>query len=154
MEKTIMTGVLNEATLETTKNAKEYLKGSITWQVQDYKTQQWVPCTKYFFAFDYGIKSFDKAEAQVGDIVMIEGNYNIIKNTDNFGNTSISGVNFNVYKVEVLYRNTHKPAETIGPERQEQTIEQARAKIERLRQQQQQEKEEEQEEDKPWELDL
>lgn len=152
MEKTIMTGVLNEVTLETTKNAKDYLKGSITWQVQDFKTQQWVPCTKYFTVFDYGIKSFDKAEAQVGDVVMIEGNYNILKNTDNFGNTSISGVNFNVYKVEVLYRNTYKQAETIDPERQEQTIEEARAKIERLKQQQRQEKEEE--EDKPWELDL
>ena len=90
MERTIISGVITDISMRTTRTNKDCVMGALTWDIKDHQTGQPTPVTKYFFAFDYCKDAMLKANLEIGDVITLEGNYSITKNTDNFGNQSIS----------------------------------------------------------------
>lgn len=153
MERTIISGVITDISMRTTRTNKDCVMGALTWDIKDHQTGQPTPVTKYFFAFDYCKDAMLKANLEIGDVITLEGNYSITKNTDNFGNQSISAVNFNAYKVDVIlrwnrlgfYQQLKKNKEQAAMVNQQQVQQQPL---------QQQTTQQQEEEDKPWELDL
>lgn len=156
MERTIISGMITEITMGVTKTNKDYIMGALTWDIKDHRTGHPTPVTKYFFAFDYCKDAMLTANLEVGDIINLEGNYSIIKNVDNFGNQSISAVNFNAYKMDVImrwnrlgfYQQLKRNKEQAAIAGQQQVQQQQQLQPQTIQQQTQEE------EDKPWELDL
>lgn len=150
MERTIISGVITEISRNLTKTNEEYIMGALTWDVKDHQTGQPTLVTKYFFAFNFCKDAMVKANLEIGDVINLEGNYSIIKSSDNFGNQSISRVNFNAYKVDVILRWNR-----LGFYQQLKKNKEADAAAARLNQQhQEQTQTQQQEQDGPWELDL
>lgn len=155
MERTIISGVITEISMGTTKTNKDYIMGALTWDIKDHQTGHPAPVTKYFFAFDYCKDAMLKANLEIGDIVNLEGNYSIIKNSDNFGNQSISAVNFNAYKVDIIMRwNRLGFYQQLKRNKEQAAIVGQQQEQQQPLQQQQVQQQQTQEEDKPWELDL
>ena len=150
MERTIISGVITEISRNLTKTNEEYIMGALTWDAKDHQTGQPTLVTKYFFAFNFCKDAMVKANLEIGDVINLEGNYSIIKSSDNFGNQSISRVNFNAYKVDVILRWNR-----LGFYQQLKKNKEADEAAARLNQQhQEQTQTQQQEQDGPWELDL
>lgn len=154
MERTIISGVITEISRSLTKTNEEYIMGALTWDVKDHQTGQPTPVTKYFFAFNFCKDAMVKANLEIGDVVNLEGNYSIVKTSDNFGNQSISRVNFNAYKVDVILRWNRLGFYQQLKERKEQNEAAERLNQQYQQQTQTQQQTQQQEQEGTWELDL
>lgn len=154
MERTIISGVITEISRSLTKTNEEYIMGALTWDVKDHQTGQLTPVTKYFFAFNFCKDAMVKANLEIGDVITLEGNYSIVKTSDNFGNQSISRVNFNAYKVDVILRWSRLGFYQQLKERKEQNEAAERLNQQYQEQTQTQQQTQQQEQEGTWELDL